>query len=85
MQLKRLVIFLPVLALLSTGWLPFVNDAALWFGIPSVVVWVGVWCVLTTPLLMLALSTYSEDDADDTDDPEDTMESPELGSEQVRS
>jgi hypothetical protein len=43
-QPKRLVILLPVLALPSTGWLPFANDATLWFGIPSIVVWVGVWC-----------------------------------------
>jgi hypothetical protein len=76
MQPKRLVILLPVLALLSTGWLPFVNDATLWFGIPSIVVWVGVWCVLASPLLMLALRTYSDDD---------TVDAAELGDGQVRS
>ncbi|HYH29392.1 MAG TPA: hypothetical protein VD903_03315 [Pseudonocardia sp.] len=42
-----------VAALLSTVWLPFVNTATLWFGLPSVGVWTVLWVLAITPALAL--------------------------------
>lgn len=56
---------LPPLAILLSGWLPFVNQPRLWFGMPSVMVWIGMWCLLTAPILWLALGTFAEDDRAD--------------------
>jgi hypothetical protein len=54
-----------VLALLSTVWLPFVNTATLWFGLPSVGVWSVVWVLAIVPALaVLEFSgRYAEVDA----------------------
>jgi hypothetical protein len=41
----------PVLAFLSTPFLPFVNGPHLWFGIPSVLAWCLLWTVGTTVAL----------------------------------
>lgn len=49
------VLVLPVIALLGTPFFPFVNTPAPWFGLPSVVVWVCGWCVLTSLLLAWVL------------------------------
>lgn len=43
----------PVLAFLSTPFLPFVNGPHLWFGLPSVMVWCLAWTALTTVGLAL--------------------------------
>lgn len=65
MLLKRLALVVPVLAILLSGWLPFVNQAHLWLGLPSMIVWIGLWCLVTAPMLWMALGTFAEDDAAD--------------------
>ncbi|GAB2754849.1 hypothetical protein GCM10027174_32870 [Salinifilum aidingensis] len=55
MQPFYLLLVCPAVALLGTPFLPFVNAPALWFGLPSVVVWVCLWCVLTSGLLAWVL------------------------------
>ncbi|MCU1644123.1 MAG: hypothetical protein JWN03_4398 [Nocardia sp.] len=45
---------LPVAALLSAIWLPFVNSSHLWFGMPALFVWLSAWVLLITPTLLLA-------------------------------
>lgn len=48
--MKRRVVLLvpliPAIALLTSVWLPFVNTARLWFGVPSVFVWISAWVLL---------------------------------------
>jgi len=51
----RALLLLPVIALVSTPFLPFVNTPEPWFGLPSVVVWVCGWCVLTSAILAFVL------------------------------
>lgn len=51
MRPLHLLLVCPVVALLGTPFLPFVNTPTLWLGLPSVVVWVCLWCVLTSGLL----------------------------------
>jgi len=51
---RKLLVLLPVvpaLALLASVWLPFVNAERLWFGMPSLYVWVGGWVLMLTPAL----------------------------------
>lgn len=67
MLLKRLALLIPALALLLSGWLPFVNQTHLWFGLPSMIVWVGLWCLITAPILWLALGTFAEQDKADAE------------------
>ncbi len=55
MRAFHVVLLLPVVALLGTPFFPFVNSATPWFGLPSVVVWVCAWCVLTSLLLAWVL------------------------------
>ncbi|MYT68859.1 MULTISPECIES: hypothetical protein [unclassified Streptomyces] len=43
----------PVLAFLSTPYLPFVNGPHLWLGIPSVLCWCLIWTAGTTAALAL--------------------------------
>ncbi|MCX4643427.1 MULTISPECIES: hypothetical protein [unclassified Streptomyces] len=45
--------FVPVLAFLSTPFLPFVNGPHLWFGVPSVLAWCLLWTAGTTASLAL--------------------------------
>ncbi|WP_433260311.1 hypothetical protein ACQPZF_23795 [Actinosynnema sp. CS-041913] len=50
----RLALFLlavPVVALLATVSLPFVNGPHLWFGLPSMLVWSVAWVLTVTPAL----------------------------------
>lgn len=54
MRLYYLPPAIPVLALVLMPFLPFVNTEALWFGMPRMLVWGGVWCVLLTPALGLS-------------------------------
>lgn len=53
--MRRYGIYVPlviiVVALLATVWLPFVNRATLWLGIPSVMLWSVVGVLLLTPAL----------------------------------
>jgi hypothetical protein len=42
---------IPAAALLLTPWLPFVDSAKLWFGLPSMLVWPAVWVFLVVPAL----------------------------------
>ncbi|GAA4831255.1 hypothetical protein [Saccharopolyspora rosea] len=44
---------IPALALLGSVYLPFVNAPTLWFGMPSLFVWVSVWVLLITPTLLV--------------------------------
>lgn len=43
----------PALALVLMPFLPFVNNAGLWLGLPRMMVWGGVWCVLLTAAFLL--------------------------------
>ncbi|WP_413808593.1 hypothetical protein [Streptomyces sp. OE57] len=42
---------IPALALLASVWLPFVNAERLWFGMPSLYVWICAWVLALTPAL----------------------------------
>lgn len=55
MRAHRALLVLPVIALVGTPFLPFVNTPAPWFGLPAVVVWVCGWCVLTSLVLGFVL------------------------------
>jgi hypothetical protein len=55
-----------VVALLATVWLPFVNAPHLWLGLPSVMVWSGVWVLAITPALAwLEFSRKSDEEPED--------------------
>ena len=41
----------PVLALVTAVWLPFVNTADLWLGMPRLLVWCSAWVLLLLPAL----------------------------------
>lgn len=58
------VIAIPVVALVATVWLPFVNSATLWLGLPSVMVWTGAWVLAITPALCLLEFSRSQREAD---------------------
>lgn len=47
------LLFIPVIALLSSVYLPFVNTADLWLGMPALIVWTSLWVLLITPALLL--------------------------------
>ncbi len=51
MRRSLFILAIPVVALLATVWLPFVNTATLWFGLPSIMVWSAVWVLAITPAL----------------------------------
>ncbi|MEU8485046.1 hypothetical protein [Streptomyces sp. NPDC048641] len=62
----------PVLAFLSTPFLPFVNGPYLWLGIPSVLAWCLLWTAGTTASLALVEHfAQHTDDADDRDEAEE--------------
>lgn len=48
-----LVLVIPVLALLSSVLLPFVNTPTRWLGVPAIFVWASAWVIAITPLLLL--------------------------------
>jgi hypothetical protein len=56
----------PVVAFLSTPFLPFVNGPHLWFGIPSVLAWCLLWTAGTTGALVLVehFTPYADDPDD---------------------
>ena len=51
MRRNLIILAIPVIALAATVWLPFVNSATLWFGLPSVMVWTVLWVLAITPAL----------------------------------
>ena len=53
MRRYLIILAIPVVALVATVWLPFVNRESLWFGLPSVMVWTGFWVLCITPALAL--------------------------------
>ncbi|GAA3760936.1 hypothetical protein GCM10022205_56000 [Spinactinospora alkalitolerans] len=55
----------PVAALLSSVWLPFVNTDRLWFGLPALFVWTSVWVLAITPFLALVNRTHRGADEED--------------------
>jgi hypothetical protein len=48
----------PIFGFLSTPLLPFVNGPHLWFGLPSVLVWIALWVVGTVVALRLVEASY---------------------------
>lgn len=53
MRRYLIILAVPVVALLATVWLPFVNSGSLWFGLPSIMVWSAIWVLAITPALAL--------------------------------
>lgn len=64
MKNVRLVIVIPVIALLLTVFLPFVNTPTLWFGLPSIMIWTAFWVtMITVALAVVEFGTpHPEDD-----------------------
>ncbi len=63
MRPQLIVVAVPVVALVATVWLPFVNTATLWFGLPSVMVWTAGWVLAIAPALsLLEFSTRQRQD-----------------------
>lgn len=56
-----------LVALLATVWLPFVNRPALWFGLPSVMVWSTLGVIALTPVLAWIEFEGTRPDAADRD------------------
>jgi hypothetical protein len=48
---RAVVVLVPVVALLVTVLLPFVNRPTLWLGLPSVMVWTGLWVLALSAAL----------------------------------
>ena len=65
MRRYLILVAIPVVALLATVWLPFVNTATLWFGLPSLLVWSGFWVLAITPALALLEFSGRQRDADE--------------------
>jgi hypothetical protein len=55
---------IPALALVLMPFLPFVNSDGLWFGLPRMLVWGGVWVVLLTPAFLLAEKMMAKEGGD---------------------
>lgn len=64
MRPQHVVVAVPVVALLATVWLPFVNTSTLWFGLPSVMVWTIGWVLAITPALALLEFSPEQREAD---------------------
>ncbi len=60
-----LLLILPVVALLGSVYLPFVNSPGLVLGLPRLFLWTSAWVIAITPLLLLVerSETDAEDDA----------------------
>lgn len=52
MRREYLVAAVPAAALLLAPLLPFLRTTDLWLGLPPLLVWLFVWCVLVTPTLL---------------------------------
>jgi hypothetical protein len=55
---------IPALALVLMPFLPFVNSDGLWFGLPRMLVWGGVWVVLLTPAFLLTEKMMAKEGED---------------------
>ena len=64
MRPRHVVVAVPVVALLATVWLPFVNTSTLWLGLPSVMVWTVGWVLAITPALALLEFSPEQREAD---------------------
>ena len=64
MRPRMFVVAVPVVALMATVWLPFVNSTTLWFGLPSVMVWTVGWVLAITPALALLEFSPEQREAD---------------------
>lgn len=67
LKIDRLSFFLlvPVIALICTPLLPFVNASVSFFGIPVILFWVGAWALVTSAFLNFLFGRESElDDLD---------------------
>lgn len=64
MRPQLLVLAVPIVALVATVWLPFVNTATLWFGLPSVMVWTALWVIAICPALCLLEFSARQREAD---------------------
>ena len=67
MRPQLFIVVIPVIALVATVWLPFVNTSTLWFGLPSVMVWTALWVVAITPALCLLEFSPQQREADRLD------------------
>lgn len=65
MRSYYLVPAVPALALVLMPFLPFVNSTGLWFGLPKMMVWGAVWCVLCCPALLIAERMMARRGADE--------------------
>jgi Na+/proline symporter len=61
MRRNLIPLYVVVVALVATVWLPFVNTPTLWFGLPAVMVWTAVWVVGVTLSLALVEFTRKDD------------------------
>ena len=61
------LLIVPVLALVSSVYLPFVNDPGLVLGLPRLFLWTSFWVIAITPLLLVVERTRwaAADDAAD--------------------
>lgn len=64
MRRHLIIVAIPVVALLATVWLPFVNTSTLWLGLPSVMVWTAGWVLAITPALALLEFSVRQREAD---------------------
>ena len=62
----RLLPLVPAVALLSSVYLPFVNQTGLWFGLPALAVWCAFWVLVMTPVLLL-VERFAPLDSDEAD------------------
>lgn len=61
------VLVVPVVALLASVYLPFVNHPGLVLGLPRLFLWTSFWVIAITPLLIVVeRSTHHADDPDGT-------------------
>ena len=59
-------LIVPVVALLVTVFLPFVNQPTLWLGLPSVMVWTVAWVLaLSAALAWVEFGRHHPDDDED--------------------
>lgn len=52
MRSRHLAAAAPAAALMATPFLPFLRTGGLWLGLPPMLVWVVLWCLLVTPALL---------------------------------
>ena len=66
MRAPHVALGVVVAGLLATIWLPFVNRAQLWLGLPSVMVWTVGWVLLlSAALAWLEFGSAHPEDAEE--------------------